>query len=82
MSYKSFMEKLLDGVDVEWKALGGIAVNLDSMRKPIKGGLRKSGEIPYYGASGIVDYVKDYIFDDDLYLFQRMEQIYWQEVPQ
>ena len=47
---------------------GGIAVNLDSMRKPIKGGLRKSGEIPYYGASGIVDYVKDYIFDDDLLL--------------
>jgi len=26
------------------------------------------GYIPYYGASGIVDYVNDYLFDDDLIL--------------
>ena len=26
------------------------------------------GTIPYYGASGIVDYVNDYLFDDDLVL--------------
>jgi type I restriction enzyme S subunit len=31
-------------------------------------GLRDTGDIPYYGASGIVDYVKDYIFDCDLLL--------------
>ena len=31
-------------------------------------GNREAGDIPYYGASGIVDYVKDYIFDGD-YLF-------------
>ena len=28
----------------------------------------KQGEYPYYGASGIIDYVQDYIFDEDLIL--------------
>ena len=55
-------------VNVEWKALGELAENLDSKRKPITSGLREAGEIPYYGASGIVDYVKDYIFDGDYLL--------------
>ena len=54
--------------DVEWKTLGELAENLDSKRKPITSGLREAGEIPYYGASGIVDYVKDYIFDGDYLL--------------
>jgi len=31
-------------------------------------GNRESGEYPYYGASGIVDYVSDYIFDGDYLL--------------
>lgn len=53
---------------VEWKTLGKLAENLDSKRKPITSGLREAGDIPYYGASGIVDYVKDYIFDDDYLL--------------
>lgn len=53
---------------VEWKTLGELAENLDSMRKPVTSGLREFGEIPYYGASGIVDYVKDYLFDGDFLL--------------
>lgn len=64
----TYLEKLLDGVEVIWTALGELAENLDSMRKPITSGLRESGTIPYYGASGIVDYVKDYIFDGDFLL--------------
>ncbi|OPY16087.1 MAG: putative type-1 restriction enzyme specificity protein [Syntrophus sp. PtaB.Bin138] len=48
--------------------LGELAENLDSMRKPITSGLREPGDVPYYGASGIVDYVKDYIFDGDFLL--------------
>ena len=48
--------------------LGDIAENLDSKRKPITSSLREPGDIPYYGASGIVDYVKDYIFDGDYLL--------------
>ena len=46
--------------------LGNIAENLDNRRVPITSGNRDSGEIPYYGASGVVDYVKDFIFDEDL----------------
>jgi len=38
------------------------------MRRPITSSLRNPGDIPYYGASGVVDYVKDYIFDGDFLL--------------
>ena len=34
-------------------------------------GKRETGTIPYYGASGIVDYVKDYIFDGDYLLISE-----------
>ncbi|HHP5764339.1 TPA: restriction endonuclease subunit S [Vibrio parahaemolyticus] len=68
MSHLNYLEKLLDGEEVKWTALGGLAENFDSMRKPITSGLRESGTIPYYGASGIVDYVKDYIFEGDFLL--------------
>lgn len=54
--------------EVEWKPLEILAENLDSIRKPVTSGSREAGEIPYYGASGIVDYVKDYIFDGDFLL--------------
>jgi len=54
--------------EVEWKTLGEVSSNLDSMRRPITTGLREPGDIPYYGASGIVDYVKGYIFDGDFLL--------------
>lgn len=68
--YNHYRDQLLSFEDgeVEWKTLGELAENLDSKRKPITSGLRESGEIPYYGASGIVDYVKDYIFDGDYLL--------------
>ena len=68
--YSYYRDKLLtfeDG-EVEFKPLGELAENLDSKRKPITSGLREVGEIPYYGASGIVDYVKDFIFDGDFLL--------------
>lgn len=51
--------------------LPDLGENLDSKRIPITEGNRKSGEYPYYGASGIVDYVADYIFDDDLLLISE-----------
>lgn len=54
--------------EIEWKTLGDVAKNLDSKRKPITKGNRKAGEFPYYGASGIVDYVSDYIFDGEYLL--------------
>lgn len=64
----STIAKLLEGAEVEWKTLGEVCENLDSMRKPVTSGLRETGIIPYYGASGVVDYVKDYIFDGDFLL--------------
>ena len=48
--------------------LEDIAENCDSMRKPVTSGKREAGKYPYYGASGIVDYVKGYIFDGDYLL--------------
>jgi type I restriction enzyme, S subunit len=50
------------------RKLGDVCDNLDSKRIPITKSKRTSGKIPYYGASGIVDYVADYIFDEDLLL--------------
>jgi type I restriction enzyme S subunit len=43
--------------------LDKISTNLDNKRVPITKNVRTSGEYPYYGASGIVDYVGDYIFE-------------------
>ena len=48
------------------KPFGKVAENLDSQRVPITSGDRKAGNIPYYGASGIVDYVEGFIFDEEL----------------
>jgi type I restriction enzyme S subunit len=45
--------------------LDKISTNLDSRRVPITKNVRSSGEYPYYGASGIVDYVADYIFEGE-----------------
>ncbi|MGE0188258.1 MAG: restriction endonuclease subunit S [Steroidobacteraceae bacterium] len=70
MQYNYYRDQLLsfEEGEIEWKTLGELAENLDSKRKPITSGLRDAGDIPYYGASGIVDYVKDYIFDGDFLL--------------
>jgi type I restriction enzyme S subunit len=48
-----------------------ISINLDSKRVPITKSDRQPGEFPYYGASGIVDYVADYIFDGDTLLISE-----------
>ncbi|MGR2868232.1 restriction endonuclease subunit S [Vibrio vulnificus] len=68
--YNYYRDKLLsfEEGEVERKALGKLAENLDSQRKPITSGFREAGDIPYYGASGIVDYVKGFIFDGDFLL--------------
>lgn len=51
--------------------LPDISENCDSKRKPITGSVRKAGIYPYYGASGIVDYVDNYIFDGDYLLISE-----------
>jgi len=48
--------------------LGDVCENLDSKRIPITKNKRTEGNIPYYGASGVVDHVNEYIFNEDLLL--------------
>lgn len=56
--------------DWEVVSLGDAVEFLDGQRRPIKYSERTkiSGIYPYYGASGIVDHVNDYIFDEELIL--------------
>ena len=56
--------------DWEVKKLEDICEFLDGRRKPIKAFDRENikGDIPYYGASGIIDWINDYIFDEDIIL--------------
>ena len=51
--------------------LPDISENLDNKRIPITSGSRVHGPYPYYGASGIVDYVEDFIFDEELLLISE-----------
>lgn len=51
--------------------LSTLCENLDNERKPITEHLRNKGDIPYYGASGIVDYIAEYIFDETLLLISE-----------
>lgn len=57
--------------EFEWRRLDEITVNLDSRRIPVKSVNRKPGPYPYYGASGIADYVDDYIFDGQYLLISE-----------
>ena len=68
--YEYYRNQLLsfDACEVDWNLLGNMAINCDAMRKPITSGAREKGNIPYYGASGVVDYVKGFIFDGDYLL--------------
>lgn len=60
------------GFEDEWeeKRLGEILICLDNMRKPLNSSERQKmeGDIPYYGANGVVDYINDFIFDEKLIL--------------
>ena len=47
----------------EYKKLGDLCQVLDSQRKPVTKKDRTKGIYPYYGATGIQDYVDSYIFD-------------------
>lgn len=47
----------------EYKKLGEVCEILDKLRKPVTKSDRVAGQYPYYGATGIQDYVANYIFD-------------------
>lgn len=68
--YEFWRNKLLNE-EYEIKYLPELSDNLDNKRKPVTKSDRESGVFPYYGASGIVDYVSNYIFDDELLLISE-----------
>lgn len=71
-SYKSSGGKMVSSeigeIPEKWevKRLDEISENYDSKRKPLSSRERerRKGNIPYYGATSIIDYVDDYLFDD------------------
>lgn len=70
--YEYYKNKLFSEAEgIQAVTLDTIAENCDSQRKPVTSGSRENGDIPYYGASGIVDYVKDYIYDGDYLLISE-----------
>lgn len=63
--YRTFESKNSDWPTVK---LGDVVEVLDRLRKPITKSDRVAGPFPYYGATGILDYVDNYIFDERLVL--------------
>lgn len=76
---KAFMDSVLNDVFVELEEkyekvqLKNIVNNHDGKRVPLKSTDRESmqGKYPYYGASGIIDYINDYIFDGEYLLISE-----------
>ncbi|CDH44618.1 restriction endonuclease subunit S [Candidatus Contendibacter odensensis] len=67
-----FKDSPLGRIPVEWEveALDDCVEFWDGKRIPLKQDDRDQmdGEFPYYGASGIIDHIDKYLFDDDLIL--------------
>ena len=70
--FQASLKEMLEPKDGwEEKTLPDISENLDSIRIPVTKKNRSEGKYPYYGASGIVDYVNDYLFDEDILLISE-----------
>jgi type I restriction enzyme S subunit len=56
--------------DWAFLSLGEVVDFLDNRRIPLNDADRqkRQGPYPYYGASGVIDYINDFLFDDDLIL--------------
>lgn len=54
----------------EWKRFGDVLINRDAERIPLSADDRRTrqGEFEYYGASGVIDSIDDYLFDTPLLL--------------
>ena len=68
--YKDSGVKWIGEIPEEWgiQKIKHLTENLDGKRIPISAEKREEGKIPYYGATGVLDYVKDFIFDKELLL--------------
>lgn len=72
IGHTEFKETEIGRIPKEWEVstIEQICDILDSNRRPLNSVQRNEmkGNIPYYGANGIVDYVNDFLFDEDLIL--------------
>ncbi|EFH4357041.1 restriction endonuclease subunit S, partial [Escherichia coli] len=67
MSELSYLEKLLDGVEVEWLPLSGLArIRNGKDHKSLS-----EGEFPVYGSGGIMRYVDTYAYNKPSVLIPR-----------
>lgn len=57
-------------IESKWevKKIGDLVEILDDKRVPVSKRDRNGGDYPYYGATGIIDYIDKYIFDEKLIL--------------
>lgn len=69
--FESYLATVFNEENWPQKTLNQISENLDRIRVPITKSNRIAGGIPYYGASGVVDYVADFLFDEDLLLISE-----------
>ena len=69
---KGYKQTEVGVIPVDWdiQTLEKAVTFLDGIRKPVKSSDRNKmkGVYRYYGASGIVDYVNDYLFDGEYIL--------------
>ena len=69
---QNYLKKQFIQIKIESKYLlskvGELVDNLDSKRIPLSKNERVAGKIPYYGSTGIIDYVERYIFEEQLVL--------------
>lgn len=70
----------------EYKKIKELCDIKDNLRRPLNSSERDhmKGEIPYFGANGLVDYLNDFIFDEDLVLIAEdggnFQEFYTKEI--
>ncbi len=67
-TFKSTLAETFDALTAPKVKLGELTECLDAKRRPITKCDRTYGQIPYYGATGVQDYINSYIFDEPLLL--------------
>jgi len=68
LSGDRYKENIVVSTEYKMIELGEVVEVLDSKRKPVRKSDRKTGKYPYYGATGILDYINEYIFSERLVL--------------
>lgn len=83
---EQFKDSSLGRIPIEWEvgSINNLAINCDGRRIPLKQADRdkRHGIYPYYGASGIIDWIDDYLFDGDYVLLgEDGENVVSRELP-